>query len=180
MRLDRAVDLAAAASLLTLAVSPDSALDIEAKTEHARKVLFGKLLSRLRDRRYRIGDSLSVSVGQAGKRHQVALWRLLGECGGIGGSVPPSRTRVGQEKYIGAEHTPRYPHTPTSPARKDDLSAPPLPSSSVSGPTASSWRRPAIDSASVDDLGPRVPCSIEVPGAPGSEPHAVADAEVEL
>jgi hypothetical protein len=100
-----------AAQLFDLATSPQSALDIDARTEQGRKVRFGKLLADLRDRRYRLGEDLMVGVVQAGTIHRAALWKLLpGECGSLGEYSPCLRTRA-REEYIEGEQTHQDSHT---------------------------------------------------------------------
>lgn len=113
-------DKVTAAALLELATAPESALDIDARTEQGRKVRFGKLLTELRDRRYRLGDEFLVKVERAGTLHQAALWRLVGESWEFGESVSPLRTRAGararthaQVDSAGPEETPKTPQTPT-------------------------------------------------------------------
>jgi hypothetical protein len=66
-----------AAQLFELAMAPESTLDIEARTDHGRKVKFGILLSSLRDRRYQLGDDLQVKIAQAGELRRAVLWQLV-------------------------------------------------------------------------------------------------------
>jgi hypothetical protein len=93
------------AQLFELAIAPESALDIDARTEHGRKVRFGRLLSDLRDRRYRLGEGLILKVAYAGTLQRAVLWRLLaGEYVSLSESVSPYRTRA-REEFTGAEKT---------------------------------------------------------------------------
>jgi hypothetical protein len=80
-------DVVGTAELYSIAM--DNALDIEGKTDQARKVKLGKLLSQLRDRRYTLSPGLIVRVAPAGDRQRALRWRLERcECGESGESLP--------------------------------------------------------------------------------------------
>ena len=106
-----------AAQLFELATAPSSALDIDAKTEQGRRIRFGRLLSDLRDRRYRLDEGLSVHVAEAGKYNRAVVWKLTPTGGGyesmsVYESVSPYRMRARGE-VIAAENTQRDSETHT-------------------------------------------------------------------
>jgi putative DNA primase/helicase len=66
-----------AGPLFDLATSDACPLDLDARTEQGRRVKFGKRIAELRDRRYDIGDGLSVMVTAAGQFRRATLWKLI-------------------------------------------------------------------------------------------------------
>jgi hypothetical protein len=62
--------------LYQVATAPESALDLDGKSEHGRRIRLGKLLGRLRDRRYRLDDGRLVQIGRGDRVHQALLWQL--------------------------------------------------------------------------------------------------------
>jgi putative DNA primase/helicase len=64
-----------ASDLFALALDAD--LDIDAKSDHGRRIRLGRLLADQRDRHYRLDDgALEVRVTPAGERARAVLWRL--------------------------------------------------------------------------------------------------------
>jgi hypothetical protein len=66
-----------AGPLFELATSDACPLELDARTEQGRRVKFGKRLAELRDRRYDIGDGLSVIVTAAGQFRRSTVWKLM-------------------------------------------------------------------------------------------------------
>jgi hypothetical protein len=115
-----------------LAVMPDSPLDLDAKTEHGRRIKLGKVLGRLRDRRYRLDDGRTICISRGVKVHQALVWRLhdvgrnsphsptlpggesRGEYGSVGEYPPPLlSSRAGARAQ--EERSETLPETPTLP-----------------------------------------------------------------
>ncbi len=71
--LDTAVGVSA---LWEIASAPDSLLPLGDKGERSQRMRLGKLLARLRDRRYQLKEDLTVCIAAAGVVHQATQWRL--------------------------------------------------------------------------------------------------------
>jgi putative DNA primase/helicase len=65
-----------AGPLFELATSDACPLDLDARTEQGRRVKFGKRRAELRDRRYDVGEGLSVMVTAAGQSRRAIVWKL--------------------------------------------------------------------------------------------------------
>jgi putative DNA primase/helicase len=63
------------ADLFDVALFCDPALPISGGTDRAQKTAFGKAISRVRDRVFRVGE-VSVRVRKAGVEHKATLWKL--------------------------------------------------------------------------------------------------------
>jgi putative DNA primase/helicase len=63
------------ATLYTLAKESD--LDIEGKTDRGSRTRLGKLLGALKDRRYRLGDGVTVAVQYDGLVEGITHWKLV-------------------------------------------------------------------------------------------------------
>lgn len=68
------------AALWEIASSPESTLPLGEKGERSQRTRLGTLVRQLRDRRYQLGDGLTVCIKAAGKVSGAAQWRLT--CGG--------------------------------------------------------------------------------------------------
>jgi hypothetical protein len=68
------------AALWEIASSPESTLPLGEKGERSQRTRLGTLVRQLRDRRYQLGDGLTVCIKAAGKISGAAQWRLT--CGG--------------------------------------------------------------------------------------------------
>ncbi len=107
-----------------LDVAKNHPLDIASKSDHGLLVRLGRLIGRLVDRWYAIGNDVPVAVKRLDGRAGVVAWRLVeravGGDGGAGGSVPRHVSREEEPPVaVGGvgevtEHIPPNPPIPTA------------------------------------------------------------------
>jgi hypothetical protein len=63
--------------LFTIASAPDSTLPLGTGGEQSQRTKLGRLLSRLKDRRYSLHDGITVCIRKAGTVSRAARWQLV-------------------------------------------------------------------------------------------------------